>query len=110
MLLRYVDILHNCIINITQKKRSTGVPYNNHNMSNRGIVLGLGFMEVGWGFGFSFPYGLVCCALVEMLTCVKVLGLVLMKGCLGCWGWMLGLCVFLWGVLQFFLNGIEFLL
>lgn len=22
-----------------------------------GIVLGLGFRAVGWGFGFSFPYG-----------------------------------------------------
>ena len=49
---------------------------------------------MGWGFGLSFPYGLVCCAEVEMLTCTKVLGLVLMKGCLGCWGWMLDLCVY----------------
>ncbi|WZZ16354.1 hypothetical protein YC2023_109443 [Brassica napus] len=30
MLVRYVDIEQNCIINITQKRRSTGVPYNKH--------------------------------------------------------------------------------
>ncbi|WZZ16349.1 hypothetical protein YC2023_109438 [Brassica napus] len=30
MLVRYVDIVLNCIINIMQKRRSTGVPYNKH--------------------------------------------------------------------------------
>ena len=51
-----------------------------------GILLGLGYMGMEWGFGFSFPYGLVCCAKVEMLTCVHVLGLTVQSSfCNGYW-------------------------
>ena len=39
-----------------------GVIYLGFVLLKGDIVLDLGFRGVGWGFGFSFPYGLVCCA------------------------------------------------